>query len=121
MKAEPQPAAVQLPGDAAGLLIYMDGEHVPAEAARVSVFDSGLNFADGVFEGIRVYNGRVFRLPEHTRRLYESARAFQIEIGIDPERFTAEVVAWLRANQVHDDFHFRPIVTRGDRFPPRLD
>lgn len=104
-----------------GLLAYVNGEHVPAAEARISVFDSGLNFADGVFEGIRVYNGRVHRLEEHVQRLYESARAFSIDIGLAPDELSAEILAWLRANDVRDGFHFRPIVTRGDRVPPRLD
>jgi branched-chain amino acid aminotransferase len=107
--------------NAEGLLVYLNGEHVPAQEARVPVFDSGLNFADGVFEGVRVYNGRVFRLEDHIRRLFDSARAFSIDVGLSREQFEQEVLAWLRASNVHDDFHFRPIVTRGDRFPPRLD
>jgi branched-chain amino acid aminotransferase len=107
--------------NAKGLLVYVNGEHVPAPEAKVSVFDSGLNFADGVLEGVRVYNGRVFRLEEHIRRLFESARAFSIDVGLTKEELGQEILAWLRANDVHDDFHFRPIVTRGDRFPPRLD
>jgi branched-chain amino acid aminotransferase len=107
--------------NAEDLLAYVNGEHVPAAEARVSVFDSGLNFADGVFEGLRVYNGRVFRLEDHLRRLFESARAFYIDVGLTKEELGREILAWLRANRVHEDFHFRPIVTRGDRFPPRLD
>lgn len=103
------------------LVVYVNGEHLPASHAKVSVFDSGLNFADGVFEGVRVYNGRVYRLGEHVRRLFESARAFSIEVGLSPEELINDILDWLRANDVRDDFHFRPIVTRGDRFPPRLD
>lgn len=104
-----------------GLLVFVNGKLVPAHEATVSVFDSGLNFADGVFEGIRVYASRVFRLEQHVKRLYESAKAFQIDIGMTPSAFTAEILGWLRANRVRDNFHFRPIVTRGHRFPPRLD
>jgi branched-chain amino acid aminotransferase len=105
----------------AGDAIYIDGEIVKRADAKISVFDSGLNFADGVFEGIRVYGGRVFRLDRHLRRLFESARAFELEIGRSPAELAAEIVRWLRFNGVSDGFHFRPIVTRGDRFPPRLD
>ena len=90
------------------------------EEARISVFDSGLNFADGVFEGIRVYAGRVFRLDRHLRRLFQSARAFEIDIGMTPQAFEGEILRWLRHNRLRDNFHFRPIVTRGDRNPPRL-
>ena len=103
------------------LKIYVDGQLVPAAEASVSVFDSAFNFADGVFEGIRVYGGAIFRLDEHVRRLFDSARALSLDVGRSEEDFKAEIVGWLRANEVRDDFHFRPIVTRGVRFPPRLD
>jgi branched-chain amino acid aminotransferase len=115
--AQPKGAA----GSASDLKVYVDGRLVPAGEATVSVFDSAFNFADGVFEGLRVYRGTVFRLDEHIRRLYESAKALNLNIGLPPEGFKAELVGWLRANDIHDDFHFRPIVTRGLRFPPRLD
>lgn len=103
------------------MLAYVNGSLVEQEQAAVPVLDSGFNFADGVFEGIRVYAGRVFRLGLHLERLYASARAFEIEIGLEPEELAGEILRWLRANGVEDGFHFRPIVTRGDRFPPRLD
>lgn len=105
----------------ASLKIYVNGRLVPSEEATISVFDSGLNFADGVFEGVRVYGGAVFKLDQHIKRLFESANSFEIEIGMSPAEFTAVVLDWLRANEVHDNFHLRPIVTRGNRFPPRLD
>ncbi len=107
--------------EAADLLVYLNGSHVPQAQARISVFDSGLNFADGVFEGIRVYDGRVLHLEQHVARLYRSAEAFEIDVGMRPHELTHEILTWLRANNVFDGFHFRPIVTRGDRFPPRLD
>lgn len=103
------------------MLAYVDGELVPEAQAAVSIFDSGFNFADGVFEGIRVYGGRVFRLEEHLSRLVASARVFEIEIPLDRDALRGEILRWLRANDVGDAFHFRPIVTRGRRFPPRLD
>ncbi|NLA32143.1 MAG: branched-chain amino acid aminotransferase, partial [Methanomicrobiales archaeon] len=56
------------------MIIYLDGKYVPEEEAKVSVFDHGLLYGDGVFEGIRAYNGRVFRLDEHIARLYDSAK-----------------------------------------------
>jgi branched-chain amino acid aminotransferase len=101
--------------------VYIDGEIVLPDEARISVFDSGLNFADGVFEGIRVYAGRVFRLDRHLKRLFHSARAFEIDIGMTSQVLEGEILRWLRHNDLRDDFHFRPIVTRGDRSPPRLD
>jgi branched-chain amino acid aminotransferase len=108
-------------GTASGLLVYVNGELMPAEDAKISVFDSGLNFADGVFEGVRVYAGRVFRLDQHIKRLFESANSFEINIGMTPSAFKEIVIDWLRINQIKDDFHLRPIVTRGNRLPPRLD
>lgn len=101
--------------------VYLNGELVPAETASVSVFDSGLNFGDGVFEGIRVYGGSVLFLDEHLRRLYESARAIDLEIPLSRTELAAEILRWLRANGISDGFHFRPIVTRGIRIPPRVD
>ena len=102
-------------------LVYVNGELVPQQDAVISVFDSGLNFADGVFEGIRVYGGRVLHLEHHIKRLYESANAFEIPIAMTPAAFTDAILRWLRANGISDGFHFRPIVTRGNRMPPRLD
>src|SRR4051794_37650763 len=103
------------------MLAYVNGELLPEHEATVSVFDAGLNFADGVFEGIRVYGGKVFRLRQHLDRLYASAATFELEIGLEIEGLQAEILRWLSANRVVDDFHFRPIVTRGRRFPPRMD
>src|ERR1700691_555618 len=100
------------------VLIYINGELGLEEEARISVFDSGFNFADGVFEGIRVYNNRVFRLDEHIDRLFDSARAFELEVGMTREAFRSEVLRWLHVIGVPDDFPFRPIVTRGERRPP---
>jgi branched-chain amino acid aminotransferase len=103
------------------VLAYVNGELIPEEDAVVSVFDAGLNFADGVFEGIRVYEGKVFRLDDHLDRLYASAETFELEVGPSREELAAEILRWLAANDVRSDFHFRPIVTRGRRFPPRMD
>jgi branched-chain amino acid aminotransferase len=102
-------------------LVYIDGQYVEATEAKVSVFDSGLNFADGVFEGVRVYEGRVFRLDEHLKRLHESARALEIGMPLEASRLRTVILEWLARNRIKDHFHFRPIVTRGIRFPPRLD
>jgi branched-chain amino acid aminotransferase len=103
------------------LLVYVNGRLVAQHEAAVSVFDSGLNFGDGVFEGLRVYAGAVFRLEEHVARLFDSAAAFDLAIGMTRQELAREILSWLKANGVRDDFHFRPIVTRGNRFPPRSD
>jgi len=92
--------------------IYLDGKLVEKEEATVSVFDHGLLYGDGVFEGIRAYNGRVFRLREHLDRLYNSARAIRLEIPLTKKEMEAAVIDTLRANKLKDAY-IRPIVTRG--------
>ena len=64
------------------LQVYIDGDFFPKEEAKISVFDHGLLYGDGIFEGIRAYNGRVFRLKEHLDRLYLSAKAILIDIPL---------------------------------------
>jgi branched-chain amino acid aminotransferase len=65
--------------------IYISGKFFPQEDAKISVFDHGLLYGDGVFEGLRSYRGKVFRLDEHIRRLYESAKAIWLEIPMSPD------------------------------------
>ncbi|MFZ4484835.1 MAG: branched-chain-amino-acid transaminase [Chthoniobacterales bacterium] len=93
--------------------IYLNGQLVPKEEARVSVFDHGLLYGDGVFEGIRFYAGRVFRLEEHLDRLYRSARAIALEIPIDREAMSRAVLDTIRANEMLDGY-VRLVVTRGE-------
>jgi branched-chain amino acid aminotransferase len=108
--------------DASGLLAsYVNGVVVRPNEPALSAFESGFNFADGVFEGIRVYNGRVFRLDDHIERLYESANALGITVPVSQVEMRRIILGWLRENDALDDVHFRPIVTRGIRTPPRLD
>ncbi len=94
------------------LLIYLDGELVPEEEAKVSVFDHGLLYGDGVFEGIRAYDGRVFRLDEHVERLYDSANAIMLDIPLSCEEIGEAVLATCRANELTDAY-IRLVVTRG--------
>lgn len=92
--------------------IWLDGKLVDESEARISVFDHGLLYGDGVFEGIRIYNGRVFRLEEHVRRLFDCARAIVLNIPWTREevvKFTCETVA---ANNLRDGY-IRLVVTRG--------
>jgi branched-chain amino acid aminotransferase len=93
-------------------LVYLNGELVPSHEAKVSVFDHGLLYGDGVFEGIRVYGGAVFRLEEHIRRLYDSAKAIWLEIGIPPAEMSAIVDKTVQANGIRDGY-VRLVVTRG--------
>lgn len=95
-----------------GLKIYLDGNLVEKEEAKISVFDHGLLYGDGVFEGIRAYNGRVFRLREHLERLYNSAKAINLNIGIEPAKMQEIVLKTLRANGLKDAY-VRLVVTRG--------
>ncbi|MGE5244996.1 MAG: branched-chain-amino-acid transaminase [Betaproteobacteria bacterium] len=92
--------------------IYVDGRMVPAAEAAVSVCDHGLLYGDGVFEGIRAYSGRVFRLDQHIERLFASARAIRLEIPGTPDEIAAAVVAACRHNDIVDGY-IRLVVTRG--------
>ncbi len=94
------------------MIIYIDGRFVPREEARLSVFDHGFLYGDGVFEGIRAYNGRVFRLREHLDRLFDSARAIDLAIPVTKEEMTGIILETLRKNKLKNGY-IRPIVTRG--------
>jgi branched-chain amino acid aminotransferase len=92
--------------------VYIDGTLHDEQDARISVFDHGLLYGDGVFEGIRFYNRRVFRLEEHIRRLYDSARSILLNVPIPPEEMTEAVLATCRANDLTDGY-IRLVLTRG--------
>jgi len=94
------------------LKIWMNGVLVDESQAKVSVFDHGLLYGDGVFEGIRVYAGRVFELAAHLKRLYESARAIRLDIGMRLEDLTRAVEETVAANGISEGY-IRLIVTRG--------
>jgi branched-chain amino acid aminotransferase len=94
------------------MLIYLNGKLVPESEATVSVFDHGLLYGDGVFEGIRVYNGRVFRLREHIARLYHSAQAIALRVPMSQAEMADAVVATCRANDCRNGY-IRLVVTRG--------
>lgn len=98
--------------DRAAQLIYLDGKLVPRNEATVSVYDHGLLYGDGVFEGIRIYNGRVFKLDEHLKRLYYSARAIMLEIPMKYEDLKQAVLLTVRVNRRRDGY-IRLVVTRG--------
>ena len=95
------------------LLIYYNGEFVTKENATVSIYDHGFLYGDGVFEGIRAYNGRVFKLQEHVDRLYDSAKAIALEVPISKEEMSEAILETLRKNNLRDAY-IRPIVTRGN-------
>ncbi len=93
--------------------IYLNGQLVPKDQAAVSVFDHGLLYGDGVFEGIRFYGGRVFRLDDHVDRLYRSARAIALTIPLTPDEMSLAVLETIRANGLQDGY-VRLVVTRGE-------
>lgn len=92
--------------------IYMNGRMVPEKQARISVFDHGLLYGDGVFEGIRAYNGRVFMLEEHIKRLYRSAQAIALDIPMTQDGMRQAVLRTCRANKCSNGY-IRLVVTRG--------
>ena len=93
-------------------LIWLDGKVVPEAEAKVSVFDHGLLYGDGIFEGIRFYNGRVFRLEEHTKRLFLSAKAILLKLPWTEDEVNQAVCETIRANNLQDGY-VRLVVTRG--------
>lgn len=92
--------------------VYINGRLLPERQALISVFDHGLLYGDGIFEGIRAYNGRVFKLKEHIERLYCSARAILLTIPMSPAALTRAVIETCRANRIRDGY-IRLVVTRG--------
>jgi branched-chain amino acid aminotransferase len=94
------------------LKVWIDGKLVDKNDAKVSVYDHGLLYGDGVFEGIRVYNGRVFECDAHLRRLYDSAKAIRLTIPISIEQYKAAIEQTVKANNF-TDCYIRAIVTRG--------
>ncbi len=94
------------------LLIYIDGEYYPKSQAKISVYDHGLLYGDGVFEGIRVYKGAVFKLKEHVERLYDSAHSIMLQMPMTKEQMINAVLETLRKNKLRDGY-IRLIVTRG--------
>ena len=93
-------------------IIYLDGNYVREEEAKISVFDHGVLYGDGVFEGIRVYKGRVFKCEEHINRLYNAAKAIMLEIPMSKEEMTEVLLETCRRNQIKDGY-VRLVITRG--------
>ncbi|HRR95484.1 MAG TPA: branched-chain-amino-acid transaminase [Candidatus Ratteibacteria bacterium] len=95
-----------------GLTIYLNGKFVSEEEAKVSVFDHGLLYGDGVFEGIRSYNGKIFKLDEHLKRLYNSAKSILLEIPLEFSELKEATIQTVRTNKLKDSY-IRIVVTRG--------
>lgn len=92
--------------------IYIDGKFYDKDNAKISVYDHGLLYGDGVFEGIRAYNGRVFRLDEHVDRMYDGARTIMLKPPVTKEEMKKIILETLRKNKLKDAY-VRPIITRG--------
>ncbi|MBX9679738.1 MAG: branched-chain-amino-acid transaminase [Gemmataceae bacterium] len=92
--------------------IYINGKFFPKEDAKISVYDHGLLYGDGVFEGIRIYGGKVFKLKEHVKRLFESAIAIKLQIPISPAQMEQAIADTVKINNKVDGY-CRPLVTRG--------
>jgi branched-chain amino acid aminotransferase len=92
--------------------IYIDGKYYDQKNAKVSVFDHGLLYGDGIFEGIRAYNGRVFKLKEHIDRLFYSAKSIMLTLPLSHAQIMRAVVETCRANKIRDGY-IRLVVTRG--------
>jgi len=93
-------------------MVYVDGDWLTKSQASVSVYDHGFLYGDGVFEGIRVYDGVIFRFKEHLERLYNSAKSIRLRIPLSPEEMTKAVLDTLRRNDLKDAY-IRLVVTRG--------
>ncbi len=92
--------------------VYISGEYVLKDKAKISVFDHGFLYGDGVFEGIRAYGGKVFRLDEHLQRLWESARAISLEVPLSRGQLKEKILESLRKNELKDAY-IRLVVSRG--------
>ncbi len=94
------------------LQVYLDGNWYPKSEAKISIFDHGLLYGDGVFEGIRAYDGLVFKLEEHLKRLWESAHTLMLEIPMDAKALKNAIIETLKRNKLTDAY-IRVVVTRG--------
>ena len=93
-------------------MVYLNGKLVKQEDAKISVFDHGVLYGDGVFEGIRAYNKRIFKLDEHMDRIYDSAKIIMLEIPLTKDQFKKAIIEVCKANGIVDGY-IRPVVTRG--------
>lgn len=100
------------------VLIYVDGQIVPKAEAKVSVFDSGFMLGDGVWEGLRLYNGRWAFIDEHIDRLFAAAKAIDLSIGLNREQIKEALFEAQKANNMVSDAHARVMITRGIKSRP---
>lgn len=103
------------------IFVYVNGIFVPRNEASVSVFDSGFALGDGIWEGLRVADGRIISLERHLDRLYEGARSIALDIGLTREELTKAIRATLARNEMTDGVHIRLMITRGIKSTPNQD
>src|SRR3954452_4031709 len=112
MSTAAQSTQAQSGAKRSSLQIWLDGQLVDKADAKNSVYDHGLLYGDGVFEGIRVYSGKIFECDAHLRRLYDSAKAIRLDIPLSREQFRAAIEQTFKANDF-TDCYVRAVVTRG--------
>lgn len=103
------------------ILIYINGDLVPRNEARISVFDSGYLVGDGVWEGLRYYDGKFAFLNDHLDRLFQGARAIALDIGMSREELIAALYKTIQANNMETGIHVRLMITRGIKKTPSQD
>ena len=103
------------------VLVYLNGAMVPRDEARVSIFDAGFVLGDGVWEGLRLVKGRLISLEAHLDRLFEGARAIDLDIGLDRPGVVKAIRHTLDANEMTDGAHIRLMITRGVKSTPNQD
>ncbi len=94
------------------MIVYLNGEFINEEDAQISIFDHGFLYGDGVFEGIRAYNGRIFALDEHVDRFYESAQSIQLELPLSRDEMKKAIIETVRRNNLTEAY-IRPVASRG--------
>ena len=94
------------------MIVYLNGKFINEEEAKISIFDHGFLYGDGVFEGIRAYNGRIFALDEHVERFYESAQCIQLELPLSRDEMKKAIIETVRRNHLTDAY-IRPVASRG--------
>ena len=105
----------------AEILININGELFPRAEAKISVFDSGFILGDGVWEGLRLHGGKLAFIGQHMKRLYEGAKALDMDIGLDPDELTARIYETCKANGMKSDTHIRLMISRGVKATPYQD
>jgi branched-chain amino acid aminotransferase len=105
----------------AEILISINGELFPRAEAKISVFDSGFILGDGVWEGLRLHGGKLAFIGQHMKRLYEGAKALDMDIGLSPEELTARIHETCEANGMKSDVHIRLMISRGVKATPYQD